>query len=517
MIAVIQFDAASARLLERLGGAGRLPNLEALRRRGTEVKLNSPAAHFPASAYQDLYRGVEVGDHGLFYPFQWAAADQRIRLAGSLQAPPPIWELLGCRGRSTLAIDPYECHHPRQARGELVSGWGMRERVVLERWSVPDGGDREARRRHGRPPDVTEVFGAQSPRELRRLRERFLVAPRRVADLAIERLGQRSFDVAWIVFAAPHLAGHRLWEVPSYLDADAIGAEERQRLDGALEEVYEEVDAQLGRVLAALPDDCDVIACSVLGMDENTSRADLLPEMLTAVLSGAKPSRGSFVGTGLTKEPRNSEDSDSGAIWRLRAALSGRLRSSVAAAMPDRLALELTSRLELRGVDWSSTRAFAHPADNQGYIRLNRVGREREGIVGETEAAELAMRIREGLLDFRDPDGGPAVMAVEEVAERWQGAAADRLPDLVVRWRPTSSVVLDAVHSPRFGTVRRRGYGSGRTGNHTDSDAWAILAPGSGKLRNLSRPPKVIDIPATVAAHCDVPLEGLSGEPLLER
>ena len=498
MIAVIQFDAASARLLERLGGEGRLPNLEALRQRGTRVELETPAQHFPASAYQDLYRGVEVGDHGLFYPFQWGAGDQRIRLAGTFGAPPPIWDRLGEHGRSTLAIDPYECHRPQRAEGELVCGWGMRERVVLERWSVPAGGDREARRRHGRPPDVTEVFGAQTPRQLRRLRERFLAAPARVADLAIERLRERSFDLAWIVFAAPHLAGHRLWGDP------------------ALDEIYAEVDTQIGRVLEALPDDCDTIVCSVLGMDRNTSRADLLPGMLQAVLAGPTQSRGSFVPDSRTKEPRDGLDSDSGAIWRLRGALSGRLRSSVAAAMPDRLALELTARLELRGVDWSTTRAFAHPADNQGYVRLNRAGRERDGIVGESEAAELAEQIREGLMDFRDPDGEPTVVAVDEVAERWQGEAADRLPDLAVRWRPTSSVSLSAVHSPRFGSVQRQGYGSGRTGNHTDGDAWAILAPRSGRSRDPGRPARITDIAATVAALNDVPLDGLSGEPLIE-
>ncbi|HWO82614.1 MAG TPA: alkaline phosphatase family protein [Solirubrobacterales bacterium] len=503
MIAVIQFDAASASLLARLEGEGRLPNLAGLRRQGTHLKLETPAAHFPASAYQDLYRGVEVGEHGLYYPFQWAAADQRVRLAASFEAPPPIWDRLGRAGRSTLAIDPYECHRPHDAQGELVCGWGMRERVVLERWSVPDSGDRAPRRRHGRPPDVTEVFGAQTPRELRRLRERFLQAPRRVADLAVERLRARPFDLAWIVFAAPHLAGHRLWAVPPYLDEEAVPAQERARLDSTLAEIYEEVDAQLGRVLDALPDGCDVIVCSVLGMDENTSRADLLPGMLNAVLGEGTDEAGG--------------DSDSGGIWRLRAALSGRLRSRIAAAMPDRLALELTARLELRGVDWSATRAFAHPADNQGYVSLNRRGRERDGIVDEAEAAELTERIREGLLGFRDPDGEPAVVAVDEVAERWQGDAAGRLPDLVVRWRPTSSVVLPAIHSPRFGSVHRQGYGSGRTGNHTDGDAWAILAPRSGRARDLTRPARVTDIPATVAALCDVPLEGLSGEPLLER
>jgi predicted AlkP superfamily phosphohydrolase/phosphomutase len=499
VIAIIQFDAASARLLELLGGEGRLPNLQALQARGTRLDLATPAEHFPASAYQDLYRGVGVGDHGLFYPFQWAGTDQRVRLAPSFEAPPPIWDLLGRAGRSTLAIDPYECHRPQEAQGELYCGWGMRERVVLERWSVPAGGDRQPRRRHGRPPDVTEVFGAQSQRELRQLRERFLAAPGRVAELAIERLRARRFDLAWIVFAAPHLAGHRLWG------------------DDALAEIYEEVDAQLGRALDALPDDCDVIVCSVLGMDENASRADLLPEMLSAVLAGEKASRGSLRTPDNRKEPRNSSDSDSGAIWRLRGALSGRLRGRVAAAMPDRLALELTARLELRGVDWSTTRAFAHPADNQGYVRLNRTGRERDGIVGVSEAEELTAQIRDGLLDFRDPDGEPAVVAVDEVGERWQGAAADRLPDLVVRWRPTPAVALDAVHSPTFGTVHRHGAGSGRTGNHTDGDAWAILAPRSGSLRRLSRPARITDITATAAALSDIPLENLSGEPLLER
>lgn len=516
MIAVIQFDAASASLLERLEGEGRLPHLTTLRQQGTRLELATPAEHFPASAYQDLYRGVEVGDHGLYYPFQWAAGDQRVRLAAGFDAPPPIWDRLGDAGRSTLAIDPYECHRPHRAQGELLCGWGMRERVVLERWAVPAGGDRGPRRRHRRPPNATEVFGAQTPRELRRLRERFLRAPGRVADLAVERLRARAFDLAWIVFAAPHLAGHRLWEVPPYIDDEAVPAQERARLDRTLAEVYEEVDVQLGRVIEALPDECDVIVCSVLGMEENTSRADLLPGMLSAVLAGERASRGSFVAQEATKEPQNGPDSDSGAIWRLRGALSGRLRAQIAAAMPDRVALELTARLELRGVDWSTTRAFAHPADNQGYISLNRRGRERDGIVDDAEAVELVDQIREGLLDFRDPDGEPAAIAVDAVADRWQGPAADRLPDLVVRWRPTSSVVLPAVHSPRFGTVNRQGHGSGRTGNHTDGDAWAILAPRAARVRKPTRPPRVTDIPATVAALTKTPLQGLSGEPLLE-
>ena len=75
---------------------------------------------------------------------------------------------------------------------------------------------------------------------------------------------------------------------------------------------------------------------------------------------------------------------------------------------------------------------------------------------------------------------------------------------------------VDAAQS-RFGSVHRQGFGSGRTGNHTDGDAWAILAPRSGHARDLTRPARVTDIAATVAALCGLPLDGLRGEPLLER
>ena len=339
---------------------------------------------------------------------------------------------------------------------------------------------------------------------MRRLRERFLAAPARVADAAIEQLGERRFDLVWLTFAAPHLAGHRLWEVPPYIEGE-IDSANRELLDGALADIYAEVDAQLGRVLDALPDDADTIACAVLGMDVNTSRADMLPGMLAAVLAGEGGARA------------DGEDSDSGAMWKLRGAVSGRLRGAVAAAMPDRLALELTARMELRGVDWSKTRAFAHPADNQGYVRLNLKGRERDGIVEETAVDELIETIRDGLADFRDPDGEPAVAAVDRVAERWRGSAADRLPDLVVRWRPTSSVAIDALTSPRFGAVHRQGYGSGRTGNHTDGDAWAIVAPGASTHRDPGRPARISDIAATVAALTGADSTGLAGSPLLER
>jgi predicted AlkP superfamily phosphohydrolase/phosphomutase len=179
------------------------------------------------------------------------------------------------------------------------------------------------------------------------------------------------------------------------------------------------------------------------------------------------------------------------------------------------MALELTARLELRGIDWARTAAFAHPADNQGYVRLNLRGRERDGIVAEADAGELLTVIADGLATFCDPDGRLAVARIDRVAERYDGARAGQLPDLVVQWSERPATTLTGLHSARFGDVLRRGTGSGRSGNHTAGDAWAVVVPGVSAPRAPTRPPRLADVARTIAAVCGVDGEGLAGEPLL--
>jgi hypothetical protein len=503
MLAVLQFDSPSLAVLDRMLGEGRLPTLAALRGRGVWHDLETPATHFAAGAFHTLYSGTELADHGLFYPFQWSAAEQRVRYTTAFPAPPPVWERPGGRA---LAIDPYESRPPlTPPSGTVVSGWQFTDRVVLQPWSSPPGQNARLRDLFGAPAAVEEVFGRSSSRGLLRLRRDLLAASGRAADAAELLLAESRYDLAWLTFSAGHVAGHQFWDlsqVDPTLDATADAAI-RRVLGGALEEIYQSVDAAFGRVVAALPEGCDVVVTSPVGMDVNTSRADLLPEMLDAVLSG-----GASTGA----------DTGSGFVWKLRAALPTGLRAKVAAALPDRAALALTARLELRGQDWSSTRAFAQPADNQGYVRLNLRGRERAGIVDPADAGALMDEIAAGLLTFCDPDGTPAVKSVERVADTFDvGVHFDRLPDLIVRWSDRPATRLTGVRSQRFGTVARRGHGSGRSGNHTAGDAWALVVPGTGRPRTPSRPPRLVDIAATAAALAGRDASELPGEPLLER
>ncbi|MFP5364044.1 MAG: alkaline phosphatase family protein [Thermoleophilia bacterium] len=500
MICVLQFDAASVAVVDRMLAAGRLPVLAGLIERGGRVALETPADHFAAGAFHTLYSGVELADHGLFYPFQWDAASQRARYMTAFPAPPAIWERLARAGLRTLAIDPYESRPPRDWKGTYVCGWGFRDRVVLPRWSLPARAGAELAKRHGSGPHATEIFGRPTVRELLALREKLVAAPARVATAAIELLARGDrYDLSWLTFSAAHLAGHQFWDLSQL--AEEPGERERELLQTALQDVYAAVDAAFGRVLAALPQDTDVIVASAVGMDVNSSRADLLPQMLAAVLNGG---------------PLASDGDGAGAIWRLRAAIPAGARGAIARALPDRVALGLTARLELRGIDWAETPAFCHPADNQGYIRLNLRGRERDGIVEPGEADALLDTIAQGLETFHDPDGEPAVARADRVRDHHAGARADQLPDLVVGWSERPATTLAGVHSARFGDVLRRGSGSGRSGNHTPGDAWAVVVPGTHACAPANgRSPRLADVAATVAAVCGVERDGLAGEPLL--
>src|SRR5581483_11671108 len=249
--------------------------------------------------------------------------------------------------------------------------------------------------------------------------------------------------------------------------------------------------------------DVDLIVFSPTGMGPNTSRADLLPDMLDAVLrDGARPPRAGGAAPGAT-------------MWALRSRIPADWRALAARALPDRAAADLVTRLVVRA-DWSRTRAVALPGENKGYIRLNLRGRERDGIVDPAAADGLLDAIIQGLLTFRDPDGSPVISAVARTRDLAGGQPyADRLPDLVVFWGDGSAANLDRVVSPRFGAVRRRGIGSGRSGNHTD-DAWAIVLPGRARLCALGRPARVTDIGATACHLLGADMSGLSGAPLLE-
>ena len=214
-----------------------------------------------------------------------------------LPAPMSVWDRLGEAGRRCARGRRLGVSRPAQDRaGTVISGWQFTNRFMLRSWSAPRGVDQELAHRFGRPPLVEEVYGRPSARTLKRLRRDLLTAPGRLADALTELVRREPFDLLWLGLPAVHVAGHQLYDPASQLWDSAsqkqdVAPEDRRELESGLDEVYEAADTALGRILAALPAEADLILLSAVGMGVNTSRSDLLPGMLRSVLHGTSSPR----------------------------------------------------------------------------------------------------------------------------------------------------------------------------------------------------------------------------------
>jgi len=502
MIAVLQFDSVSLPLVNDLLNAGYLPALDKLRKRGTWLTLETPAEYFEGSGSYAIYTGTGVGVHGQYYPWLWSATEQRVRFMDDFPIPKTVWERIGDAGRRSLIIDPYEIKPPQNMQGTFLSGWQFKNRVVLRSCSLPHNILGSLTRTIGPPPLGEEVYGCPSAPQLLRLRQGLLAAPPRLAEATTELLKREHFDLVWITASAVHLAGHRFLDMSQV--SGEIDLKRYQELETTLVDIYRSTDEAMERILAALPGGADVLVVSPAGMGPNTSRSHLLPNMIKAVLTGGARSNGDSA-------PSRS------LLWRIRSLVPTGLRAWIAGALPDRWAVELATRLELRGVDWPRTLAFMMPNDDAGFVRLNLRGRERDGIVDPQDADELLEKISTGLKTFRDPDGRPAVRNVVRVSDiGMEGPYFTRLPDLVVQWSHRGVEATAGVNSPQYGDVPSNGWGTGRTGCHT-GDAWALLAPSDSTPKQLSQPPHIIDIAATICTLLGADADDLKGQPLLER
>lgn len=502
MLAILQFDSAALPLLEQMLADGRLPALAGLRRRGRWESIDARATFLQSSTYMTLCTGVDVREHGVYSAVPWSAADQRARFMYAFPNPPTIWDRLVARGRRSLIVDPILAWAPRNMLGVYLSGWQFEDRMVSRGLSIPRAARSTLARQYGASPRLDDVYGTRRVSSLFAWRDHLVRAPARVADVAVDLLRRETFDLAWLNFGAAHKAGHHLWD-PSAVVSEPLDDHDLRTLQSGLADVYAAVDQAIARIIDVLPGNADVIVFSPTGMAANTSRADLLPGMLDAVLSNG--ARSEPTATGQSRSP----------IWALRSAIPVQWRDWLARAIPDDVVADLTTRLYMRR-DWTRTRAIAVPGENKGYVRVNLKGRERDGIVDPSEMHELLDTIARGLLTFTDPDGSPSITRVERMSELAMGGSCiGRLPDLVVHWGERPAARLSRVISPAHGEVVRQGVGSGRSGNHVD-EAWAILAPSASRVREIGRPARITDIGATACALLDGDVSGLSGTSLLE-
>jgi predicted AlkP superfamily phosphohydrolase/phosphomutase len=254
-----------------------------------------------------------------------------------------------------------------------------------------------------------------------------------------------------ITFAESHCVGHDCWHLhdPNHPQHDCGLTE---LIGDPVVNIYEALDAALGRLLAKVDDDVTVFLVLSHGMGPDYEANSTLDEILWRI---EKARRGGY------------------ALARTRT-LFRRARFSVEWRARTRLGLPHGNG---RGTVDRRRRFFAVPNyDACGAICINLAGREPDGRVMPGQDYEDVVGMLEDELGqlLNLETGEPLVRGVFRTAERYDGPAASRMPDLYVEWNRNAPI--RSIGSPTIGRVggSRPSY---RTGDHREGGLLVCAGP----------------------------------------
>ncbi len=478
-VAMIGFDAADVDYLRRELPA--LPNFRRAFDSGLWRKLRSPADLLPGSVWPTFYTTRSPGEHGIYHIAQWDPDAMRLRrINAELLAFEPFWRKLDRRGLKVIALDVPLSLAGETTHGIEVAGWGAHDQIAPFA-SFPREVGVELKRRYGEHPMGIEVPVDKTLRQRMRIKDRLVRGVRIKSEMMRGLLTTRECDFFIGVFGEAHRGGHILWP---------DGPEGESTIPhSALLDVYRALDAALGEVLAALDlNQTTVMIFALHGMGENSSQEHFVGPIMDRINS-----RFSEIEPGLY--PSGQAPQQRSLMRVLRKRVPPGWQSAIANLVPLSVRDAVIDRSFTSGHDWPHTPGLALRGDNNGYIRFNLRGREKQGMLEPDSASFASYRqlVSESLSGLRTLDGTPLVHDVSMPGEHFEGKAVPHLPDLIVRWNAVPPA--DRVNSslgPIVGEL-----GSGRGGNHRSGGFQIVLQPGAHRAAE-AEPIPISDIASMV-------------------
>lgn len=438
---VIGIDGGEWKVIRRLWSEGKLPNLKSIADRGVATTLRTAYNSSPV-IWTTIATGVTPPVHGIT-DFVVATPQGDVPISSAVRKVPALWNMLSRTGRR-VAVLGWWGSWP----AEEVHGVNLTDRALL---------DLEARvspasylpafledlRRADADPGLFENDEAQ---------RRDRVMARSAAKLASQK-----YDLILLYFRSPDIVSHNEWK---YFEPEAFGTVDPRELAAhrdRIPRVYEAVDREIGRILAAAPRGSNVLVLSDHGFHA-AKREDL----------------------------RVLLDMDT--------------------------VLERLGYLVRRGgaVDFSRTRVYTYGTPDfqrSKMLRFSLAGRERGGRVRPEEREGLRRRLEADLAAVTN-EGGEPVFIVQD-ARRHRGEDGDFVA--VVR-QALVTPVLRVEGAPFREAVR----GLGRiSGTHTLSTHGIFLAAGpdidpSADLEGIH----IHDIAPTILYGLGLPVaEDFAGRP----
>jgi len=502
-VMAIALDAAEPSLIEKWIDEGFLKNLARLKSKGAYGRLASSADWLVGSTWPTFYTSTLPNKHGFYHYLQWVSSKMDYERPGpDWISAAPFWRSLDSQAK-VIAVDIPLAFPPTPFNGIEIAGWAAHDRIYPIA-SYPADKINSVMKQRGKPLISDEVGGLQEISDLLKLKNELVSASDKEAELIISLMKNENWDLFLCCFASTHRAGHKFWTRHyDHNGSDSPGKfanvkgsysdEQASEFGTSLKEIYKSCDDAIGKILNNISEDTTVIVYSLHGMGVNTTLADkILPQMINRILGETK------------KEP----DADQSFLNKVRNLIPLDVRSKIRGFLPSRFQDKMTSYWRMGNIDWSSTKAFNLVADQQGYIRINLRGREREGIVDPQDFDQLCDKIIEGIKSFFDESTGESIVQSIEKTKilfaREKGF--EHLPDILVKWKFKPAASYKKIISRLYGEVLWPAPGlnpDGRSGNHRPEGF--LLASGKN-INNITFPRKhIIDIAPTILDLLELP------------
>lgn len=463
-VVAIGIDAMEKELLQDLIAAGRLPNLARLLERGRWTEVESAASIGSGSVWPTFFTGLTPNEHGQYWEWCWVPAEMDVRRYSG-EGLVPFWAKLVAEGYRVGVLDVPFAPLLGMEEGFEISEWGSHDVLSAKTEIAP------TRARQIVSTARPHPYGHQPPKPggptdlsgLRSLAKDSVIGVESRGDLARRLVSDLAPHLTLIVFPEIHHAGHFLWHTVNPEHPSFTG-ENLALYNGGptLVDICAHVDRELGRFVEDASDDTSFMVFALHGMKPGRGVPTILSALMTKDGYSRPPSRSSMT------------------LQEKRAAVLGAIKAAAPVWMKDlyhrradpMLQVKMARSTMLERHDWERTSAFALPADQHGWIRVNLKGREARGIVDIGDYQELCDRIEARIRSLRSKDGRLLVANVVRPAKDDIDPLLSQLPDIVAHWDLVAHELPLALEEPELATAHVAPH---LTGQHT-FNAFCITA-----------------------------------------
>lgn len=418
---VIGLDGATFDLIHPFIAQGYLPNLKQLMERGTWSELSSTVPPVTASAWNSFMTGKNPGGHGMFDFMQRRKNSYDLTPISSKDRDgKAMWEIAGEHGKPSIIMGVPVTYPPTPLNGLMVTGM-LTPRGASD-YTYPAGLKNEIANQVGGYVVYSDEVYSKGRGEI------FLNALhdsiRQRAKTAAYLLEKYPWDLGVLVFPETDTVCHGLWWAYDGTHHQH-GQEDAEKFKNGIRDIYQDIDARIGELVALLPRDTTILVMSDHGHGPLRNFLyvnNFLKQHGYLRIKNAPASQVKNLAFGAGLTPRT--------VYGILLNIGlGKLRRTMDKRRGGRGMLKRFF-LSLNDVDWENTRAYS--IGYIGEVHINLKGREPQGTVKPgAEYEQLREELMDHLRALKLPDGSPLVASIWKKEEIYSGAHLYDAPDIL--------------------------------------------------------------------------------------